>query len=93
MAWERPYRAPAPMVARKTLQSGQLWLTKRMADRAPKKPVIAPTERSISAQTMTKTMPIARMEVQDICRKSRERFLGVPNVPPGRGREDDPDDE
>jgi hypothetical protein len=31
---------------------------------------------------MTNTMPMARMEVQDICLKSGERFLGVTNVPP-----------
>ncbi len=31
---------------------------------------------------MTSTIPIARMEVQDICRSSMERFLGVTNVPP-----------
>src|SRR5688572_17029392 len=52
-----------------------------MADSAPMSPARAPTERSICPATMTSTMPMARMEVTDICRASSERLRGLRKVP------------
>ncbi len=45
------------------------------------RPASAPTERSICPATMTSTIPMARIEVTDICRASSERLRGIRNVP------------
>ena len=50
----------------------QTAITGILAAAPPSKPIIEPTERSISAEMITNTMPTARMPVMAVCRRRLE---------------------
>ena len=52
-----------------------------MAATPPSNPSSEPTDRSISPEMITNTMPHASMPVIDICRSRFDRLRGVTNAP------------
>jgi hypothetical protein len=52
--------------------SGQPSQTSKIAAAPPSSPIIEPTDKSISAEIITNTMPTARMPVMAVCRSRLE---------------------
>ena len=50
----------------------------------PMKPSIEPTDRSMLRETMTSTMPVAMIAMDEVWTVRNHRFRGVRNLPPDR---------
>jgi len=77
-----PTAAPAATTTAMLTASGRCQPTSKIAEIPPSSPSSEPTDRSISPEMMTNTMPQASIPVIAICRSRFDRLRGVMKSPP-----------
>ncbi len=79
--FQAPSNRPSTSVTAIVSGSGQPSQTSKIAATPPSRPIIDPTDRSISAEIMTKTIPTARMPVMAVWRSRFETLRALKYEP------------